>query len=265
MLRELFRRILASDSAENSIMQSVTVGASAILIMAGTATMPGLINGQRDNLVRTELAAIAFAQNAWIAARGEVNTNYNTNDGGTDNLGQWKYPYSISDTAWAATEAQWCFDNEYIISGTSSSGNEWFISSSNPTPVVEDELDIPPTCDPSYVPPPGVTPVDVDRVSPPTGSPDNVILFGGDRMVLTWDTVTCAAGSTPAYRVEATVGVDEFQGAWSSSDIQPLDFLEGTAYESGTEGTFVVYAKCRSNSGGDLSNGTTQSDPFVVN
>jgi len=57
-----FARLLRSDRAENSIMQTITIAVSAILIAAGLVTAPGLINNARDNNARTDLANIAYGQ-----------------------------------------------------------------------------------------------------------------------------------------------------------------------------------------------------------
>jgi len=63
MIKSLdLRARLAGDSAENSIMQTITIAVSAILIAAGLVTAPGLINNARDNNAKTDLANIAYAQ-----------------------------------------------------------------------------------------------------------------------------------------------------------------------------------------------------------
>lgn len=56
--------ILKNDSAENSIMQTITIAVSAILIAAGLVTAPGLINNARDNNATGDLANIAYAEAA---------------------------------------------------------------------------------------------------------------------------------------------------------------------------------------------------------
>jgi hypothetical protein len=64
------RTRIASDAAENSIMQTITIAVSAILIAAGLVTAPGLINNARDNNARTDLANIAFSQEFNLANTG---------------------------------------------------------------------------------------------------------------------------------------------------------------------------------------------------
>lgn len=64
------RNRLAADTAENSIMQTITIAVSAILIAAGLVTAPGLINNARDNNARTDLANIAFSQEFNLANTG---------------------------------------------------------------------------------------------------------------------------------------------------------------------------------------------------
>lgn len=59
-----------SDSAENSIMQTITIAVSAILIAAGLVTAPGMINNARDGNSRGDLANIAFVQSAMVTIKG---------------------------------------------------------------------------------------------------------------------------------------------------------------------------------------------------
>ncbi|MHC5795316.1 hypothetical protein ACVXZ4_04085 [Lacisediminihabitans sp. FW035] len=68
---EVFARI---DTAENSIMQTITIAVSAILIAAGLVTAPGLINNARDNNATGDLANIAYAQEAQLASAGKYAT-----------------------------------------------------------------------------------------------------------------------------------------------------------------------------------------------
>jgi len=62
---------LHDDSAENSIMQTITIAVSAILIAAGLVTAPGLINNARDNNATTELANIAYSQEYQLGSQGK--------------------------------------------------------------------------------------------------------------------------------------------------------------------------------------------------
>lgn len=66
-----FRAIARSDAAENSIMQTITIAASAILIAAGLVTAPGLINNARDNNATTDLANVAYVQAAVSATTSD--------------------------------------------------------------------------------------------------------------------------------------------------------------------------------------------------
>lgn len=62
--------LFSRDTAENSIMQTITIAVSAILIAAGLVTAPGLINNARDNNAKTDLANVAFAQEFYLADTG---------------------------------------------------------------------------------------------------------------------------------------------------------------------------------------------------
>lgn len=66
----LNRLRLASDRAENSIMQTISIAVSAILIAAGLITAPALINNARDTNTRSDLANIGTAQGAYLSTSG---------------------------------------------------------------------------------------------------------------------------------------------------------------------------------------------------
>jgi hypothetical protein len=66
----MLKRLMTSDSAENSIMQTITIAVSAILIASGLVTAPGLINNARDNNAKTNLSNIAYAQEYEMADKG---------------------------------------------------------------------------------------------------------------------------------------------------------------------------------------------------
>jgi len=66
----MIKRLMTSDSAENSIMQTITIAVSAILIASGLVTAPGLINNARDNNAKTNLSNIAYAQEYEMADKG---------------------------------------------------------------------------------------------------------------------------------------------------------------------------------------------------
>lgn len=70
MENSAFRRAVCSDSAENSIMQTITIAVSAILIASGLVTAPGLINNARDNNSRSDLANSAYAEETMLAVEG---------------------------------------------------------------------------------------------------------------------------------------------------------------------------------------------------
>ena len=71
MENSAFRRAVCSDSAENSIMQTITIAVSAILIASGLVTAPGLINNARDNNSRSDLANSAYAEETMLAVDGK--------------------------------------------------------------------------------------------------------------------------------------------------------------------------------------------------
>jgi len=74
-----FTRVVHDDTAENSIMQTITIAVSAILIAAGLVTAPGLINNARDNNATTDLANSAYAEESLLASDGKywVYDNFN--------------------------------------------------------------------------------------------------------------------------------------------------------------------------------------------
>jgi len=72
-------KTISSDTAENSIMQTITIAVSAILIASGLVTAPGLINNARDNNARTDLANIAYAQEFYLSTTGHYYDVDNTN------------------------------------------------------------------------------------------------------------------------------------------------------------------------------------------
>jgi hypothetical protein len=249
-----------SDRAENSIMQTITIAVSTILIAAGTATAPGIMNSQRENVVRTQLVNMVFAQEAWIAAKGTVNQNFVPSNGGLDNLSKWKYPYSFATSSFKENPTvQWCYKNEYIISGTAKSGKVYFVSSENPNAVERAKLEVPTTCKPGYVPPVNVEPTVPDRLAAPTGIPSSITMTNGIEN-LTWAGVTCGPTTAPAYQIRVTYGNGSTKsGAWSSSNNQSLDFLDDNYKVKGVKTNYKVAAKCRSLEKGDLSKNETIS------
>ena len=69
------RLILSGDSAENSIMQTISIAVSAILIAAGLITAPSLINNARDVNAKQDLANIAQAQQYAISDTGSYRSH----------------------------------------------------------------------------------------------------------------------------------------------------------------------------------------------
>ena len=64
------RRLALDDTAENSIMQTISIAVSAILIAAGLITAPSLINNARDTNARQDLANVAYSQDYALANTG---------------------------------------------------------------------------------------------------------------------------------------------------------------------------------------------------
>jgi len=62
-----FATPVLDDSAENSIMQTISIAVSAILIAAGLITAPSLINNARDVNAQGDLANLAQAQEFYLA------------------------------------------------------------------------------------------------------------------------------------------------------------------------------------------------------
>jgi hypothetical protein len=262
-----FKFSMRSDRAENSIMQTITVAVSAILIAAGTLTAPGLINGQKENNLRTELGDMAFAQTAWVAAKGSVNQNFIPSNGGSDNLARWKYPYDFDKTAFKENPTvQWCYKNEYVVKATTKTGKQYAITSSKPEAVPISQLVLPTTCKPGYVPPADVTPSVPDKITAPTAIAKNLAFYNGIQN-LTWTGVACTTNvTTPAYQIRVKFGTNTtlVTNAWSSATNQSLDFLDDNNTVSNTKTTYYVASKCRSNDTGDLSDKETVSTQVLT-
>lgn len=144
-------RLLRSDQAENSIMQTISIAVSAILIASGLVTAPGLINNARDNNARTDLANIAYAQEFVMSVGGKYQQYINKADeeaktgaastgnnlldkamslgadGAATSVGNSnggvKFTLSGSVTGHAA---QTCDDPSYFILKDQSSSGKWF-------------------------------------------------------------------------------------------------------------------------------------------
>jgi len=141
---------LRSDSAENSIMQTITIAVSAILIAAGLVTAPGLINNARDNNARTDLANIAYTEEFVLSSVGDYSENIlpgvpgSIADGDPDSPtgGDMKYTLSGGVTG---VKAIVCDDptDAFLIKAVSSSTKTFFrASGSGTTSTNLDDLDI---------------------------------------------------------------------------------------------------------------------------
>lgn len=65
------RRLAASnDRAENSIMQTIGIAVSAILVATGLVSMPGIVNGGRDNAARQDLRSVVTAETFAFSSSG---------------------------------------------------------------------------------------------------------------------------------------------------------------------------------------------------
>jgi len=149
MLPTALSEILRRDTAENSIMQTITIAVSAILIAAGLVTAPGLINNARDNNATTDLANMAYAQEFYLSSDG-VYTERVTEDL-ADSEGWWlgkmgNIKYSLSGNV-VNHAALICVapDTAYLLKAESSSGKVFFrASGSGKTSTVISELTIDP-------------------------------------------------------------------------------------------------------------------------
>jgi hypothetical protein len=114
-------RIHADDSAENSIMQTITIAVSAILIAAGLVTAPGLINNARDNNARTDLANIATGQEFRLADIGKYTSSLDELETGT----QAKITLSLPKSSIRVISGSDC----YAVFGKSESGKTFYRTS----------------------------------------------------------------------------------------------------------------------------------------
>jgi hypothetical protein len=129
--------LLSSDSAENSIMQTISIAVSAILIAAGLVTAPGLINNARDNNARTDLANIAYAQEGAMGTVGHYFENiledqedslYNFAASEANEIGDSKgagAKYTLSGQV-TNHEARVCSDPDFFLLKDRSSSGNWF-------------------------------------------------------------------------------------------------------------------------------------------
>jgi len=130
---------LTDDSAENSIMQTISIAVSAILIAAGLITAPSLINNARDVNAKTDLANLAYAEEYAMANDGRYYEDV-VNDGSDTSLWErvrsapdGQVAYTLSDgvtyhEAFTCTSARDGQD-AYLLRAVSASGMMLFRSS----------------------------------------------------------------------------------------------------------------------------------------
>ena len=142
------RKNFAADSAENSIMQTITIAVSAILIASGLVTAPGLINNARDNNATGDLANIAYAQEFLLSNQGIYTPLVNPElaDASGWYLGKQEgVKYSLSEktsssSALVCNDPQWA----YLLQAKSKSGQKFYrASTSAKTSTKLSELNIP--------------------------------------------------------------------------------------------------------------------------
>jgi sugar lactone lactonase YvrE len=127
---------LRDDSAENSIMQTITIAVSAILIAAGLVTAPGLINNARDNNATTDLANIAYGEEFMLSDQGVYSNavtpaQADANGAYVGKQGSVKYTLSgkvTNQSALTCKDPGW----KYLLKATSSSGKTYYRSSESP-------------------------------------------------------------------------------------------------------------------------------------
>jgi ribosomal protein L27/Tfp pilus assembly protein PilE len=129
------RQLLVGDSAENSIMQTITIAVSAILIAAGLVTAPGLINNARDNNATSDLANVAYAQEGALAVDGKYHSDIDPKSTADDSLiktGGVKYTFSGKTTNQAALTCD-TPTAAYLIRTTAANGKTFYRASGSAT------------------------------------------------------------------------------------------------------------------------------------
>ena len=110
------------DSAENSIMQTITVAVSAILVSAGMITIPNIVNNGRDDRVRADLVSIGLAEDFQASNTGTYigDTSVLRSTGGTQ--------INLAGSTW--TKITLDSPTGYGVLGVSQSGNVFVINAS---------------------------------------------------------------------------------------------------------------------------------------
>jgi type II secretory pathway pseudopilin PulG len=123
------------DSAENSIMQTITIAVSAILIAAGLVTAPGLINNARDNNATGDLANVAFAQEGALSVDGKYHSDINPKSDDANaliNIGSTKFTLAAG-TDYAAALTCDTPTPSYLLRETAANGTTFYRSSASST------------------------------------------------------------------------------------------------------------------------------------
>jgi len=267
------RTLLRVDSAENSIMQTITIAVSAILIAAGLVTAPGLINNARDNNARTDLANIAYGQEFALSNVGhyyryitaaqeeEATGSPSTGDNLIDSLATAASATSVVRAEGGGLkftlsgnvsghEARTCSTPEFYLLKAQSSSGKWFYRASGSALTTSDFSKI--------VVPSEVTAVcpDIteDWVEEPTDGGGDPGDGGGDNggggndnpgaSVGEWQTLTCGGVD---FRVPVsdfsgftTDGLNYTENGGSSASYNMVTVYGGSGMASGGDGNYRV-------------------------
>ena len=113
-------RRLSSDSAESSIMQTITVAVSAILVTSGLIVVPNIVNNNKDAQITSDLKNVALAQNYRSANTGSYVTDLSVieSPNGTK--------ITMTPDSWTRIKLNNTIG--YGILGVSSTGRVWVIN-----------------------------------------------------------------------------------------------------------------------------------------
>lgn len=125
-----FKKWSRIDSAENSIMQTITIAVSAITIAAGITSMPNIVNAQRDNKVRVDLGEVAAGEDYYNTGTGTYTTVLSSISGKTGTGGT---KINLTPNTW--TLIKQTSTTGYGVLGVSQNGNVYVINGSNKTPL----------------------------------------------------------------------------------------------------------------------------------
>ena len=123
----LYGKFIGDDSAESSVMQTITIAVSSILIMAGMIVVPNLVNNGRDDQLKTDLISITLAEDFRSSNTGDYSPDLSVlkaNGGSHINL---------TSTTW--TKLKLNNTNGYGVLGISKSGSVFVINGSLKKPV----------------------------------------------------------------------------------------------------------------------------------